>query len=253
MQGDENKELLFARTLESVKKTAKEQGSVIAKEQVEETFAGLSLSKEQLALVFDYLKKHRIGIGEPAGTDDYLTREDTDYLELYKQELSELEEINGGEREAVTLGAMAGDPSAKKRLIEICLPQVVEIAKLYAGQGVSMEDLIGEGNVALAAGAELLGCLEKPSEAQGMLGKMIMDAMEESIGENGREDEKQRAVLERINRIHARSKELAESLLRKVTAEELAAETDITREEIEDAIRLSGGKMEYIEEEKNAR
>ena len=39
---------------------------------------------------------------------------------------------------------MAGDADAKHRMIEIFLPQVAEIAKLYAGQGVFLEDLIGE-------------------------------------------------------------------------------------------------------------
>ena len=51
---------------------------------------------------------------------------------------------------------MAGDADAKHRMIEIFLPQVAEIAKLYAGQGVFLEDLIGEGNVALTMAAEML-------------------------------------------------------------------------------------------------
>ena len=35
-------------------------------------------------------------------------------------------------------------------LIEIHLADVAEIAKLYAGQGVLLEDLVGEGNLALS-------------------------------------------------------------------------------------------------------
>lgn len=252
MDNGRERELLFARTLEEVKKTAKGQGNVISKEQVAGAFSGLELSNSQLGLVFDYLKKHKIGIGEPADPEENLTREDTDYLALYLRSLEELDGASDGEIEAATLSAMAGEPSARRRLTELYLPKVVDIAKLYAGQGVGMEDLIGEGNVALTAGVELLGCLESPSEAPGMLGKMIMDAMEELIGANGREDETQRDILEKINRIHDKSRELAESLLRKVSAQELSRETGIPLEEIENAVRLSGGKMEYIEGTGNA-
>ena len=59
----DNQEILFAKTLEEVKKQAKKQQNCIAEAQVREAFWSLSLSEEQLALVFDYLKKHKIGIG----------------------------------------------------------------------------------------------------------------------------------------------------------------------------------------------
>ena len=46
-----NKEVLFAKTLEQVRKTAKEQGNCISEEQVKEAFAELDLSNEQLQMV----------------------------------------------------------------------------------------------------------------------------------------------------------------------------------------------------------
>lgn len=54
-----NKEILFAKTLEQVRKTAKEQGNCISEEQVKDAFAELDLSGEQLQMVFDYLLKHK--------------------------------------------------------------------------------------------------------------------------------------------------------------------------------------------------
>ena len=81
-------------------------------------------------------------------------------------------------------GCCNHETDAKKRLIEIYLPQVIEISKLYTGQGVYIEDLVGEGNLALAQGVTMLGCLEHAKEAEGMLMKMVMDAMEELIQED---------------------------------------------------------------------
>lgn len=69
------------------------------------------------------------------------------------------------------LSAMAGDAQAQERLLTLMLPQVVDVAKLYAGQGVFLEDLIGEGNVALAMGVRMLGAMEHAAEAEAMLAK----------------------------------------------------------------------------------
>ena len=88
-----NKEVLFAKTLEQVRKTAKEQGNCISEEQVREAFAELDLSNEQLQMVFDYLLKHKIGIGQPMDPDKFLTDEEKDYLQEYLDEVAELERI----------------------------------------------------------------------------------------------------------------------------------------------------------------
>lgn len=241
------REVLFAQTLEQVRKTAKEQGNCISKEQVEEAFAALNLDEEKLNMVFDYLKQHKIGIGEPVNPDDYLSEEEVDYLEGYLEQLKELPEAAAGEQEAVTLSAMAGDTDAQNRLMQIFMPRVVEIAKLYTGQGVLLEDLIGEGNVALTMGVAMLGALENASEAQGMLGKMIMDAMEEYIAENADEAEKDRRIADKVNKVADKANELAEDLHRKVTVEELMNETGMSRKSILDAMRISADKIEAIQ------
>lgn len=244
-----DKEVLFAQMLEKVRETAKDQGNCISEEQVKEAFAALDLNNEQLQMVFDYLVKHKVGINQPVNMDDYLTDEERNYLQDYLDELSALPQVSEGEKEAITISAMAGDISAQNRLTEIYLPDVVEIAKIYTGQGVLLEDLIGEGNVALAMGTTMLGCLEKPAEAQGMLAKMIMDAMEDYIAENASNEKADLKVVQKVNKVMEAAKELAEDFRRKVTVEELAAETKMSQSAIREAIKFSGNNIEYIEEE----
>lgn len=244
-----NQEVLFGKTLEQVKKTAREQGNCISREQVQEAFAPLGLGEEQMEMVYGYLHQHKIGIGEPVDLEEYLADEEKDYLDAYLNELQGLREVSSGEREAITLSAMAGDTDAQKRLTEVYLPDVAQIAKLYAGQGVYLEDLIGEGNVALATGVTMLGALEHGSEAQGMLGRMIMDAMEEYIAENAEEAKKDKRIVEKVNKVADAARELAGELHRKVTIEEVMEESGISRKAIEDAIRMSGGKIEDLERE----
>lgn len=244
-----NKEVLFAKTLEDVRKLAKEQGNCVSEKQVQDAFAELELDNEQLQMVFDYLVKHKVGIGEPVNLDDYLTDEERDYLQDYLDELERLPEYTDGQMQAYTMSAMAGDVEAQHKVLEAHLKDVVEIAKLYAGQGVFLEDLIGEGNVALAFGTGLLGSLEKPEEAQGMLGKMIMDAMEEYISENSSNEKTDQKVVDKVNKVMEKAKELSEELHRKVTVAELAQETGISEKAIQDAVRMSGFQIEYIERE----
>lgn len=242
-----DREVRFARTLEEVKQKAKAQNNCLSQAEVEEAFAPLSLSAGQMDMVYQYLKQNRIGIGEPVDYEEYLDAEEKDYLAAYLESLEAFAEVSEGEREAVTLSAMAGDPDAVSRLTEIFLPEVVEIAKLYAGQGVYLEDLIGEGNVALSLGVTMLGALEHASEAQGMLARLIMDAMEDYIAENAEEARKDRKIADKVNKVADAANALYEELRRKVTVEELMTETGFSRKSIEDAIRVSGDKIEAVD------
>ena len=252
-----SKEVKFAGILEQVRQKAKEQGNCIAEEQVREAFAELELNDAQMQEVFDYLEKRKIGIGEPVDLDEYLTEEERDYLQQYLDEIALLPPYSDGERLAWTMSAMAGEEPARQRLTESYLREVTDIARLYTGQGVSLEDLIGEGNMALALGTGML-CRDeagifpkKPAEVQGVLVRGIMEAMEEFIRENADHDKKEKSVAERVNRVADKAREMAGELQRKVTPEELARETGMSLKYIRDAIRMSGYRiedMEYAEE-----
>lgn len=242
-----DREVLFAKTLEQVRRKAMEQGAMITKNQVEEAFTALQLSTEQLEMVFDYLEKHKIGIGEAADPDEYMSDEDKDYLAEYLEILASIPAVSDGEKEAIILAAMAGEISARNRLVEIFLPEVAEIAKLYSGQGVFLEDLIGQGNMAVSEGVSMLGSQENAREAEGLLGKMIMDAMEEMIEQDLLETEVDRQVVDKINDIADKARDLAAEMRRKVTIAELAEETELSEEEIREAYRISGYAIEDID------
>ena len=240
-------EVRFAQILGQVRKLAKEQGNCISEEQVQDAFAELSLSDDQLSLVYDYLKKHKVGIGEPVDLDDYLTDGEMDYLEAYRKEIMLFGEISEGEKEAMILSAMAGEKASQERLIRFFLPKVADVARLYTGQGVFLEDLIGEGNLALTLGVTMLGAFEHAKEAEGALMQMVMDAMERHIQEAVEEAEKDKKAAGKVNQVADKARELAGELHRKVTAAELSEETGMSERYIEDAMRMSGFAIEDLE------
>ena len=105
-----NQEIIFAQTLERVRRLAKEQGNCVSEEQVRSEFAGLDLKENQLEMVFEYLRKRNVGIGEePPDQDAFLTDEERDYLQMYLDEIEALPVYSDGQREAYAMSVMAGD------------------------------------------------------------------------------------------------------------------------------------------------
>ena len=247
MSNLDNKEKEFAEILKYVTRTSRENRNMITKEQVEMAFSELSLDESQLEMVYDYLRKHNIGVDEEADISDNLTEEETNYLNDYLESLKGLNKLSEGEKEAVAMAAIAGDREAQSRLIENYLPLVVDVARLYSEQGVYLEDLIGEGNVALTKGVTMLEAVGEPAEVEGFLYKLMLDAMERIIEENLAEDTGMQKVLTLVQEVADKAKELSEDLRRKVTVEELMEETGWDEEKIRSAIKFSGDNIEDLD------
>lgn len=73
----------------------------------------------------------------------------SDSLSLYLREISRVSLLSASKEAHLAKRAMQGDRDARNSLIEANLRLVVSIARKYAGQGLSQEDLIGEGNIGL--------------------------------------------------------------------------------------------------------
>ncbi len=267
-----DKEVLFGKTLEELRRKAALQGGFIDKNDIDEMLAPLELDEEKTAMVYDYLKGRGIrweirisenGIGAGEIADDggvtlsekeavlsefALDETDTDYLSMYMDELDALPEYSDGEKRAFTISAMAGDKSSCEKLINIYLKDIAQIARIYTGQGVLIEDLIGEGNEALVRGVTLLDSQEKPEDCEGFLIKLAMDAMEELIGDASKAEGTQDKILEKTNKVYDKAMELAESLERRVTVKEVAEFAGISEKAVKEAMEISGYRIEVIED-----
>ncbi len=243
-----DKEVRFGQILEQIKRTAREQGNFLTEDELSEAFAELELNEERMKMVRDYLVSQKITIGDEApGGEPEFTPEDINFMQMYLDELEELPVFTDGEKTAYTMRAMAGEKDAASKLIEMYLKDVVQIAKIYTGQGVLVEDLIGEGNVALSVAVTMLDSQEKPEDCEGMIVKYIMDAMEELIKETNDNSEVTDKALAKVNDIFTKAEKLSKEYARKVTVEELCEEEHLSRKSVIDAIRISGFAIDYIE------
>ena len=245
-QKERQKQVLFLQRLQEITKQARQSGNTVTEEELAEAFADLALDEAQMVQVREYLRTAGIGIGEALPAEEVLTDEERDHLADYEAMLDAIEIPSDNILDAVRLSAMAGEKEAQERLTEYSLKKVVDIARLYAGQGVYMEDLIGAGNEALLTAVKQLAPLEGPDEVDGFLGHRIMDAMEDLIALNLDIKAAEKTVEEKVNLIADRARELAEELGRKVSVAELAKEYEMDPEEIAEAVRLSGNAIADI-------
>jgi RNA polymerase primary sigma factor len=83
-----------------------------------------------------------------------ITQRDNESLEKYLQEIGKEKLLTSEQEVALAKSIKAGDLMAKERLIKANLRFVVSVAKQYQNQGLSLSDLINEGNLGLIKSAE---------------------------------------------------------------------------------------------------
>ncbi len=73
---------------------------------------------------------------------------------IYLSEIGLTPLLEAGEEHALATAAHAGDAEARRHMIEANLRLVVSVARSYVGRGVSLMDLIAEGNLGLIRAVE---------------------------------------------------------------------------------------------------
>ena len=241
---DEKK--LFISQMDKLLKKGRENGNFVTKEDVDEYFKDITLDDEKKQLIYNFLYDSRIGLDEPFDTDEILDEEDADFLQMYIDELEGIETLSDEEKFLLLEKFVSGEDSLKGRVIESYLKDVVETAKLYAGSGVCIEDLIGEGNVALSVIVESLDKALSSAELDSFIMDSIMSAMEELLYEDNNEANKSNTWAENANEVLDKAKELAETLGRNVKIAELCEFGDFEEDFVKQVLEITGG-IEIIE------
>ncbi len=235
----------FLKKLNELKDAAFYNGGYVTKEQIGEIFD--NLDDNQHGMIEEYLVNNHIGIDKPLEDEEYLSREDIDYLQLYLDELKDIDPVEDGAKRAFLMGAINKEADAKTKLMNAYLSPIVDMAKLYAGGKVAIADLIGEGNVALAIAIDMLECVDTPEDADALIVKNIMNAMEEYAATELEESDKASKALSLVVKVTDKAKAFKEAYTRKPTIQELHDESGISINKIKEAIDISKGCLEYID------
>ncbi|MBL8988887.1 MAG: sigma-70 family RNA polymerase sigma factor [Gemmatimonadales bacterium] len=174
----------------------------------------------------------RVGPGKGGSTSD------DGSLDQYLREISRYPLINQEEEVSLAKRIHVGDEEALDKLVRSNLRFVVSVAKKYQNQGVSLSDLINEGNLGLIRAAH------KFDETKGIkfisyAVWWIRQAILQALAEQSRIV---RVPLNRagtLHRITRRSSALQQELGREPTAAEVAEGMDIGVEEVEKTLSIS--------------
>ena len=176
-----------------------------------------------------------------------ITNRESASLDKYLQEIGKEDLISADEEVELAQKIRKGDHESLEKLTRANLRFVVSVAKQYQNQGLSLPDLINEGNLGLIRAADKF-----ISYAVWWIRQSILQALAEQ-SRIVRLPLNQVGALNKINKALAKFEQENE---RMPSVEELANETNMPKEKIADSLRVSGRHVSidapFVEGEDNS-
>ncbi|HBC47012.1 MAG TPA: RNA polymerase subunit sigma [candidate division Zixibacteria bacterium] len=169
-------------------------------------------------------------------------RDEDRSLDLYLREIGETPLINAAEEVELAKRIRKGDQKALEKLTKANLRFVVSVAKQYQNQGLSLADLINEGNIGLIKAAKRF------DETRGFkfisyAVWWIRQAILQALAEQSRIV---RLPLNRVGTLHKIGKvssSLQQDLGREPSPNEIAVELSLTEGEVSDTLKISNSHL----------
>lgn len=168
-----------------------------------------------------------------------ITNRESASLDKYLQEIGKEELITVEEEVELAQRIKKGDQAALEKLTRANLRFVVSVAKQYQNQGLSLPDLINEGNLGLIKAAE------KFDETRGFkfisyAVWWIRQSILQALAEQSRIVRLPLNQVGSLNKINKAFSRFEQEFERKPSHEELAEVLDIPKEKVADTMRVSG-------------
>jgi len=165
-------------------------------------------------------------------TDADLTQlAESDSLRLYLREIARIPLLSATDEHILARRTKQSDLAARNALVEANLRLVVHVAKRYIGQGMDLEDLVGEGNIGLIRAVSKFDP-EKGFRFSTYAHWWIKQAISRALLEGARTIRLPVYIMEEVMRVRRTTRNLYQELNREPTTEEIAKMLDITPERI---------------------
>ena len=168
-----------------------------------------------------------------------VTNRETASLDKYLQELGKVELITADEEVELAQRIRQGDKIALEKLTKANLRFVVSVSKQYQNQGLSLPDLINEGNLGLIKAAQRF------DETRGFkfisyAVWWIRQSILQALAEQSRIVRLPLNKIGSINKINKTYAKLEQEFEREPNAEEIAEALDITEAEVKESMKNAG-------------
>ncbi len=161
-----------------------------------------------------------------------------DSVRMYLREIGQIPLLSTEEEIRLAKRIEAGDENAKRKLAEANLRLVVSIAKKYIGRGLSLLDLIQEGNTGLLRAVEKFD-FHKGFKFSTYATWWIRQAITRAIADQARTIRIPVHMVETINKLIRVQRQLVQDLGREPLPEEIAAEMQMPVDKVEHIIKIS--------------
>jgi RNA polymerase primary sigma factor len=192
--------------------------------------------------VLDVTKRRRRKPARQAKTGFSGHTEDQSALDQYLREVSQHQLLKG--REEIELGhlARAGDEDAVQKLVRANLRFVISVAKKYQNRGVSLVDLIQEGNVGLVTAARKFD----PDQGVKFISYAVWWIRQAILSALANQGRAVRVPLNRASdlaRIFRERERLKQELRREPSLEEVAEAAKLTPETVQSLSTLNAAEI----------
>src|SRR5213079_2818859 len=161
-----------------------------------------------------------------------------DPIRMYLKEIGRFALLKADQEVTLAKAIEARDVDAKDRLAEANLRLVVAIAKKYVGRGMSMLDLIQEGNIGLMRAVEKFD-YHKGFKFSTYATWWIRQAITRAIADQARTIRVPVHMVETINKLVRVSRRLLQELGREPSDDEIGEEMGITPEKVREIVKVS--------------
>lgn len=182
--------------------------------------------------------KNKISTETKSPSKRRVSRGDLDATRLYLKEIEYSPLLTAEEEQKYSRLALKGDMEARKKMIECNLRLVVKISRRYFNRGLSLLDLIEEGNLGLIHAVEKFDP-EKGFRFSTYGTWWIRQTIERAIMNQSRTIRLPIHVIKELNAYYRKSRLLHQKLDREPTVEEVATEMGRPKAAIEKILSLS--------------
>jgi RNA polymerase primary sigma factor len=169
---------------------------------------------------------------EPTKAQPDAAEVSTDSLQLFLKDIGKVRLLTAAQEVELSKRIERGDHRAKQQMVEANLRLVVSIAKNYRNQGLPFLDLIQEGTIGLVRAAEKFD-YRKGFKFSTYATWWIRQAVARALADKARTIRMPVHVVEKLNKIGRVERKLLAELGHDPTADEIARELEIDREEVE--------------------
>jgi RNA polymerase primary sigma factor len=161
-----------------------------------------------------------------------------DPVRMYLKEIGRVPLLKQKDEVDLAIKIEQGDNEAKRKLCEANLRLVVSIAKRYVGRGMSLLDLIQEGNLGLIKAVEKFD-YTKGHKFSTYATWWIRQAITRAIADQARTIRIPVHMIETINKLNRVQMELVQDLGREPTPDEIGKVMDLSVEKVREILKIS--------------